>query len=206
MGETKKQIGRVAARGLVILTVLAGNAWAARPADVMSFHFTLQESCTGGPPGTFTPDGDIMKPAFLGFAHVAGTITFDPRTGTFSQTDEAVFQFPPFFNFEIPEGTPQGIYPFLVFQGGCTGQFRLNDDLSFTLEDITCRTESKNSPSSGGISTITGMSAKGQFAADYQSFVTSSLRLVIEPGNDAYGNQFERLCAKTSQGVRLPKR
>ena len=38
-------------------------------------------------------DGDITKPVNLGFAHVAGILTFDVRHSKVWETSEAVFQF-----------------------------------------------------------------------------------------------------------------
>lgn len=179
---------------------------AARPIDVMIFQFTLQEACTSGPPGTFTADGDIKKPAGLGFSHVAGTITFDPMNARVSETDEAVFQFPPGFDFSIPEGTPQGIYPFLVFKSTCSGFLQVADDLSFTIQDSVCIPIGQNGPPKDVTTTLTGLRLKGQFAADLQSFVGASLELNLEHGADSNGNEFERFCGKTMQGVRIPRR
>ena len=189
---------------LVSLVTLSQPALAAKP-DVMVFKFTLQESCTAGPPGTFTADGDIMKPAGLGFSHVAGTITFDPKNAKVSTSDEAVFQFPPGFDFGKPEGTPQGIYPVLTFKGTCTGFFQFFEDLSFTVQDQICMPVGQNGPPTGVTTTISGMKLKGQFAPDFQSFVGSSLGLTLELGIDSNGNRFERYCGKTVQGVRTSK-
>jgi hypothetical protein len=191
---------------VVWLVGIGQAAFAENANEVMMFHFTLQESCTSGPPGTFTPDGDIMKPAGLGFSHVAGRITFDAKNARVAQTDEAVFQFPPGFDFSKPEGTPQGAYPFLAFKGSCSGFFRLADDLSFTIQDGVCTPVGQNGPPTDVTTTITGMKLKGQFAADLQSFVGSSLGLNLELGVDSKGNRFERYCGKTIQGVRIPKR
>jgi len=203
----KSRIRNCVVLGIFVWLVGLGHtAFAARPLDVMTFQFTLQEACTSGPPGTFTPDGDIKRPAGIGFSHVAGTITFDPNNARVSQTDEAVFQFPPFFDFNIPEGTPQGLYPFLVFKTTCSGFFQLADDLSFTIQDGVCSPIGQNGPPSGVTTTLTRLKLKGQFAADLQTFVGSSLELNLEHGADTAGNEFERYCGKTMQGVRIPRR
>ena len=176
---------------LVVVTQPA--ALAGKP-DVMVFKFTLQEACTSGPRGTFAADGRATQPTGIGFSHVAGTVTIDARNGRFSQIDEAVFQ------------SPQGIYPVLTFKGKCTGSFELLDDLTFTITDQVCTPVGQNGPPSGVTTTITGMKFKGQFAPDFQSFVGSSLGLTLELGSDSNGNQFERLCGKTAQGVRTSKK
>jgi hypothetical protein len=185
------------------LVIMSQPALAAKP-EVMLFKFTLQESCTSGARGTFTGDGDITQPAGLGFSHVAGTLTFDAQNGTVLETDEAVFQFPPGFDPGKPSGTPQGIYPVLTFISRCTGSFRLLDDLSFTINDQVCTPVGQNGPPTNVTTTLRGMKLKGQFAADLQSVVGWSLGLSLELGSDTAGNQFERYCGKTMQGVRVP--
>ena len=131
-------------------------------------------------------------------------MTFDATNGTVSEIDEAVYQFPPGFD---PNKVPnaQGIYPVLTFRGTCSGSFQLLQDLSFTVHDQTCMPVGQNGPTKNVTTTIKGMKLTGQFSADLQSFIGSSLGLTLELGTDSNGFQFQRYCGKTAQGVRIPK-
>jgi len=180
--------------GLVVPDALAG-----KPDDVMIFQFTLEEICIGGSPGTLTRDGDITKPTNLGFAHVAGTMTFDARNSKVWETSEAVFQFQPGFDSSRPEGTPQGSYPFQVYKVTGSGSFYLKDDLTFAIRDHTVTSVGQNVPNT---TVITGNVLRGHWATDRQSFVGESLGLTPSFGTGSDGGHFERLCAKTIHGVR----
>jgi hypothetical protein len=181
-----------------VLIVVVGPSALAAKLDAMAFKFTFQESCTAGGRGTFTSDGDIRQPASLGFTHVAGTLTFDPRNATVAQTDEAVFQFAPSFD----PSNPQGSYPVLTFKSTCTGSFQLLDDLSFTINDQVCSSVGQNGPPTNMTTTIRGIKYKGQFAPDFLSFVAYTPGLNFETGADPNGFVFERYCGRTVQGVR----
>jgi len=174
------------------------HASAAKVDDVMSFQFTLEEICMGGPPGTLMLDGDITKPVNLGFAHVAGILTFDIRNSKVWETSEAVFQFQPGFD-PSKEGAPQGSYPFQTYKVAGSGSFNLIDELTFSVRDHTFTSVGQNIRNT---TVISGNVFKGHFASDYQSFVGESLGLTPSFGTGLNGERFERLCAKSLHGAR----
>ena len=174
------------------------HALAAKVDDVMSFQFTLEENCIGGSPGTLTLDGDVTKPVNLGFAHVAGILTFDVRHSKVWETSEAVFQFQPGFDTSR-EGAPQGSYPFQTYKVTGSGSFYLTDDLTFSIRDHTITSVAQNIRNT---TVISGNVLRGHFALDYQSFVGESLGLTPSFGTGLNGERFERLCAKLVHGVR----
>ena len=192
---------------LVLVAIFAVSAAHANGYEQLSFSWTAQEVCLGGHPGTFTPDGDMTDffsqiPAFG-----SGVITFNPRSGTATDTGNWMFFLPQFF-LPQPPGTPQNLFPARTSTGQCNWTYLPGVDLSWTLVTPAagCGGPDTSGPNAGkGPFVFTnGSKIDGQFAADMQSFVAHRTELGIENGLDPYGNPFERICMRMIQGVRIP--
>ena len=199
---------------LVIATasVVSGSYARSNDDEPMTFSWTAQEICLVGHPGTFTPGGDMTDFFAQIPAWGAGMITFHPAASTARDKGNWMFFLPQSFLTQ-PPGTPQNVFPARTSVGECTLTYQPGDGLSFTLKAprIGCSATDTSGPNQGVKTTFTnGPETRGQFAADMQSFVAhhnelgSQDKFVIETGSDTNGGQFERICMRAIQGVRLP--
>lgn len=176
-----------------------------RGEGAMRFSWTAEEICLGGLRPTFTSDGDVTN--FYGQipAFGSGIISFHPAAST--ATEQGVWMFFQQFFQQPPNGLPQNLFPARTSAGECTYMYQRGDGLSWTLAvpRAGCSGADTSGPDAGVKVTFTnGPKIHGQFAADLQSFVAHRNELAIEEGSDANGKQFERICMRMIQGVRLP--
>ena len=196
-----------AALTLTMVAILSVAHARDRDDDALTFSWTAEEICLVGPPGTFTPGGDITNFPNQIPAWGSGVITFHPATSSAIDTGTWMFFLPVFF-LQQPPGTPQGLFPARTSAAECVWTLQNGDGLSWTLEAprTGCSGTDTSGPGEGTTIIFTdGAKVRGQFAADMQSFIAHRKELIIENGSISNGNQLQRICMRNMQGVRLQK-
>ena len=176
--------------------------------DLIMFRYTGHETCVAGPPGTFTPDGDVRNSYFMLPALGSGVMTFNHMSHTASETNAWAYQIMPGPPLP-PNQQPQGlnIFPAGMTTGSCSFIFQRGQKKSFTLQQpqAGCTATNTNGPYPRLTVTFTNAPlVQGQFAEDMQSFVAYRIGLTVENAWFSTGGQRERICMREYHGVRIP--